>query len=86
MKYFRTERFEKLYSRLPKEIQKKTDKALQRLDEDVLSGGLRVKKMRGFDGMFEFRIDRRYRMSGSKTNGDLILETVGMHDVGLGKK
>jgi mRNA-degrading endonuclease RelE of RelBE toxin-antitoxin system len=80
-----TRSFAKSYQRLPIKIRRKADRQIRRLTADFYYPSLRTKKMAG-KGLWEFRIDRSYRMTGEKQNGDFILRTIGSHDEGLGKK
>ncbi|MBA4385679.1 MAG: hypothetical protein C0410_13150 [Anaerolinea sp.] len=63
MIFVRTERFKKAFQSLPKEIQKKTVRALRLLAEDTFYPSLGVKKVQGAPGIWEARIDLKYRMT-----------------------
>lgn len=86
MEYEATENFKKRYKKLPEEVKKKVRKALRYLEGDIGGAGLRFKKMGRGGDWYELRVDRHYRISGEKVGNKLILEVVGMHDEGLGKK
>lgn len=85
MKIAKTKSFLKFYKKLPKYIQKKTDKQLLFLGKNLAYPSLRTKRMRGMD-LWEARVDRSYRMTFDKTEDVIILKTVGPHDEALGKK
>ena len=63
MIFVRTERFKKAFKCLPPEIQKKTIRALRILAENPHYPSLVVKKIQGTTGIWEARIDRKYRMT-----------------------
>lgn len=85
MKIAKTKSFVKFYRKLPKHIQKKTDKQIIFLSQDLSHPSLRTKRMSGLD-RWEARVDRSYRFTFDKLKDTLILRTVGPHDEGLGKK
>lgn len=80
-----TATFRKLYKKLSKISQKKVDKQLDLLSKDFHYPSLNIKKMGG-ENRWEIRIDKHYRLTFEKKNEEIILRTVGPHDVGLGKK
>lgn len=63
MIFVRTERFKKSFQSLPKDIQRKTVKALRLLAENTCYPSLGVKKVQGAPGIWEARIDLKYRMT-----------------------
>ena len=63
MIFVRTERFKQAFKVLPKEIQKKAVRALRLLAEDPFYPSLVVKKVQGASGIWEARIDLKYRMT-----------------------
>jgi len=71
--------------KLAKNIQDKTDKQLKNLSEDFYYPSLNTKKMGG-ENRWEIRINKHYRLTFEKINDEIILRTVGPHDVGLGIK
>ena len=75
-----TKRFKKAYKRLPRPIQSKVKKALRLLDEDQQYPSLRVKRIQGTDGLYEGRIDHKYRFSFEFDGDDIQLRTVNNHD------
>jgi len=77
--------FRKLYKKLSKILQNKVDKQLNYLSKDYRHPSLHTKKMGG-ENRWEIRIDKHKRLTFEKVNEEIILRTVGPHDVGLGKK
>ena len=86
MKLAKTKAFVKKYKKLPKNVQKKTDKQLFILLKDFRHPSLHVKKLQGYDDVWEGRIDRFYRFAFTIEANAIILLRVGPHDTGLGKK
>lgn len=86
MKVFVTPKFKKAYDKLPQHIQKKTKKAINFIKKDISHPSLGVKRMTGTEKTWEARVDRSYRFTFEKTDEGIILETIGPHDEGLGKK
>lgn len=85
MKFSKTQGFVNLYQKLPEHIQKKVDKQLFFLSQNFFHPGLRTKRMGGLD-LWEARVDKNYRFTFEKIEDEIILKTVGPHDIGLGKK
>ncbi|MCJ7623957.1 MAG: hypothetical protein MUO76_10675 [Anaerolineaceae bacterium] len=75
-----TERFKRAYKKLPKEVQGKVKKSLKQLDIDPRYPALHVHPIRGTDGIFEARVDRKYRLSFEFSGDDLLLRNVDNHD------
>lgn len=76
-----TERFLRSYSELPFRIQKKTKKALRLLGEDPRYPSLQTKPVEGAPGIYEARVDRKYRLTFERLPGDvLLLRVIGAHD------
>lgn len=86
MKILFSDNFVKRYKKSPKVIQRKIDKQLEFLAKDFGHPSLRVKKMSGFDNVWEARVSRGYRMRFSLLKDKILMITVGPHDEGLGKK
>jgi len=61
MEIVRTEDFDQSAKRLPKSIQKFIDRQLNIFQEHWRDSRLHIKKVQGLDGVFSFRITRRYR-------------------------
>jgi mRNA-degrading endonuclease RelE of RelBE toxin-antitoxin system len=75
-----TERFLKAYRQLPVEIKQKVKKTLRLLDEDARHPSLRVHPIKGFPGVYEARIDLKYRLSFKFDGNKRILRNVDNHD------
>ena len=63
MIYRRTERFRQAFMELSPEIQRKTIKAFALFKEDQRHPALKIKKIKGYEGIWEGRIDRQYRFT-----------------------
>lgn len=85
MKVVFSKHAEKSYSNLPLKIQKKADKQFLLLLSNYHHPSLRTRKMGGGE-IFEARIDLHYRFTFEIIQDNIVLRTVGPHDVGLGKK
>jgi mRNA-degrading endonuclease RelE of RelBE toxin-antitoxin system len=75
-----TERFIKQYSRLPKTIQRKVDKALSLLDADFRHPGLRSHPIEGTPGIIEAYVNHKYRMTFEHHGDILIMRNIDNHD------
>ena len=86
MIFRRTERFLKAFGVLPVEIKQKTLKALALFGQNQRHPSLQVKKMQGRDGIWEARIDRKYRFTvhfeKEPASGEIVcvLRNVDNHD------
>ncbi len=76
-----TETFIKLYKKLPKDIQQRTQKALALFADDPDYPSLGHKKMAGQVDIFELRVSRNYRMTYQKVGATAVLRKVGTHDL-----
>jgi mRNA-degrading endonuclease RelE of RelBE toxin-antitoxin system len=85
MKILLTAQAEKTFLRLPAQIQKKIKKQFLLLEQDFFYPSLHTKKMGAAD-QWEIRIDRHYRAAFRKDDDTIIIDTLGPHDEGLGKK
>lgn len=63
MIYRRSDHIKKAYQSLPKHIRKKTAKAFVLFKENPTHPSLGVKKMKGHEGIWEGRIDQKYRFT-----------------------
>jgi mRNA-degrading endonuclease RelE of RelBE toxin-antitoxin system len=63
MIFRRTERFLKAYRILPVKIQGKLLKALKLMEQNQRHPSLRVRKMEGHEGIWEARVDLKYRFT-----------------------
>ena len=73
-------RFVRAYDRLPPEVQKRVDRALQLLDENWRHPGLRARRLSGHRDIFYARVDREHRITYERRGDLLILRNVGRHD------
>lgn len=83
MKLLVSARFKKDYQKLPLSIKKKTEKQLRILAKNLTHPSLRVKKMKGQSGKYQFweaRIDQFWRMSFLKARNEIRLCRLGPHD------
>lgn len=80
MQVAKTANFTQRYQKLPRSIQKKVDKQILNLEKNFFYPSLRTKKLRGYEGWWEFRVDYHYRMVGKKVDETIILHSVGPHD------
>jgi addiction module RelE/StbE family toxin len=81
-----SETFRKQLARLPKDIQKKVLKAMRLLAEDPRHPSLQTKPIEGAPGIYEARVDQRYRMTYERLPQDTLqLRVVGKHEETLKK-
>jgi mRNA-degrading endonuclease RelE of RelBE toxin-antitoxin system len=73
-------RFARDYANLPPQIQRKVDQALTLLDTDFRHPSLRAKPIQGTPGLYEARVDQKYRMTYERDGDRLVLRKVGDHD------
>ena len=83
MKIRAYESFRRFYRELPLHIQKKTDKQIRLLAENLRHPSLQVKKIQGTVGIWEARVDLHYRMTFERTGDSIHLRVVGNHDEAL---
>lgn len=72
--------------KLPVNIQRKLEKQLAFLIEDVRHPSLHARKMTGDANKYEARIDYHYRFTYDVFDDMITILAVGPHDTGLGKK
>ena len=73
MKIDRTERFKKDFFRLPDNVRKAASKQISMLLIDHKHPSLRLKSIKGWEGKYSVRVDRRYRIALSFMGEDTIL-------------
>ena len=83
MAFVLTERFRRAYRSLTAEEQKRVQNSLRRMSEDLRHPGLRVKRVRGTDGIWEARASRALRLTFEVEGDKIILRNVGGHDATL---
>lgn len=86
MNIFRTESFKRDFQRLPEAVQRRTEKALRFLVENLRHPSLRAKKMEGErdpEGrdIWEARVSRFYRFTFAIAGDTYILYRLGPHDI-----
>lgn len=83
MKLLLSVHFKRDYQKLPRPIKKKVEKQLQILTKNLSHPSLRVKKIKGKSGKYQFweaRVDRFWRMSFLKNKNEIRLCRIGPHD------
>ena len=78
-----TERFRRAYRALSDEDQKRVQKALRRMSEDLRHPDLRVKRIRGTHAIWEARASRAIRHTFEVEGHKIVLRNVGNHDATL---
>jgi mRNA interferase RelE/StbE len=85
MRLILTNRFKKAYQSLAANDQGRVQKALRLISGDLRHPSLRVKRIKGTQGIWEARASKSLRIT-FETEGDaLILRNVGQHDQALKK-
>ena len=84
MRLARTHRFKRAYQELKPEDQSLADKAIRFLAVDTRHPSLRVKKIKGTEGIWEARVSRSIRMTFQMQGDLVILRNIGQHDEALG--
>jgi len=85
MPFVLTERFRRAYRALTDEDQKRVQRALRRMSEELRHPGLRVKRIRGTHGIWEARASRALRLTFEVDGDKIVLRNVGSHDATLKK-
>ena len=73
-------RFKKCYDNLPAQIKKKVDNKIRLLSLNLHHSSLHTKKIKGCKGIWEVRIDIKYRMTFEIIGETIFLRVVGNHD------
>ena len=81
MKYRRLPSFKRAFSRLPHEIQLKAGKAFLLFRENPKHPSLRIKRVRGVAGVWEGRIDIRYRFTFHYEDDTAVFRNIGPHNI-----
>jgi mRNA-degrading endonuclease RelE of RelBE toxin-antitoxin system len=81
MKVRRTDRFKKDYQKLPSDIQRRVDQKLRFLIRDPCHPSLRIHKLRGVEGLWEFSATMNYRVLFEIEGEYYVLLGVGPHRV-----
>jgi mRNA-degrading endonuclease RelE of RelBE toxin-antitoxin system len=84
MIFIRSERFKRAFQSLPKEVQKRVVRSLRLMAEDMFYPSLVVNKIQGYSGVWEARVDIKYRLTFQYEQEDgetiCILRNVDNHD------
>jgi len=81
VKFRRTNRFKKEYQKLPSDIQRRVDQKLRLLLRDPRYPSLRVHKLRGVEGLWEFSVTMNYRVIFEIEGEYYVLLGVGPHSI-----
>jgi mRNA-degrading endonuclease RelE of RelBE toxin-antitoxin system len=81
MRLTRTDPFKRSYKKLPKFVQKKTDRILILLAEDLRHPSIRAKKIQGAADIWEGRIDKFHRFTFQIIDDKIVLRSIGVHDI-----
>jgi len=81
MKIRRTDRFKKDYQKLSSDIQQRVDEKLRFLLRDPRHQSLRVHKLRGVKGLWEFSVTMSYRVIFEIEGEYYVLLGVGPHRI-----
>jgi len=73
--------FEKLFARLPQDIRATTYEKLTILLENPSHPSLRVKKIKGVQGVWEMSITMTYRITFEVMEDTIYLRRIGTHDI-----
>lgn len=81
MKLVRTKIFTKQYKELSLHLRKRVDEKLGLLISNPYHPSLQIKKMEGFEGIWEGRISRGYRFTFEIKGDTYILRKIGKHEI-----
>ncbi|HBY97935.1 MAG: type II toxin-antitoxin system RelE/ParE family toxin [Ardenticatenaceae bacterium] len=81
MKVRRTDRFKKDYQKLPADIQQRVDQKLRFLLRDPRHPSLRVHKVQGVEGLWEFSVTMNHRVIFEIEGEYYLLLRVGPHRI-----
>ena len=84
MRLARTQRFKRAYQELKPEDRSLADKAIRFLATNTRYPSLRVRKIKGTEGIWEARVSRSIRMTFQMQGDLVILRNIGQHDEALG--
>jgi mRNA interferase RelE/StbE len=75
-------RFEKAYSKITPELRVRFEEKLRLLvSSDLRHPSLRIKKIKGVEGIYEASIDMDHRFTFEKIEGGIRLRVIGPHKV-----
>lgn len=81
MKVQTTRSFDRDYAALPEEVKRRADKQLALLMSNLRHPSLRLKKLRGTEGIWEGRISKGHRITLEIAGDTVILRRIGAHDM-----
>lgn len=81
MKVRRADRFKKDYQKLPSDIQQRVEQKLRFLLRDPRHPSLRVRKLRGVEGLWELSVTMNYRVIFEIEGEYCVLLGVGSHSI-----
>jgi len=80
VKIARTVRFQKAWKELNEDEKELAKKALRNMASDLRYPALRVKKMKGVEGIWEARVSQTLRITFQVQGDIVILRNIGRHD------
>jgi mRNA interferase RelE/StbE len=80
VKIARTARFHKAWKELNEDEKELAKKALRNMASDLRYPALRVKKMKGVEGIWEARVSQTLRITFQIQGDTIILRNIGRHD------
>ena len=83
MKFYYSEKFKKLFKKLPEAIKNKFLKQIALLEKDIRHPSIHLKKMQGHTDIWEARVDNQYRFTFNWQSGVIVLRVIGKHDEAL---
>lgn len=83
MKLVRTDRLNKAWAQLTDEERKLAEKALRQMATDLRHPGLRVKKIKGVEHIWEARAGLSLRLTFEIASDTITLRNIGHHDEAL---
>jgi len=81
MRLFYKKTFKKQYQNLPPVIKKRVDEKLKLLLSNFPPPSLQIKKMKGYEDIWEAKISRSYRFTFQIKNDAYILRKIGKHEI-----
>jgi mRNA interferase RelE/StbE len=81
MKIQRTQQFSDDFRRLPQNIQSQANKKLALFFDNPFHPSHRIKKMKGFENIWEARITKNYRFTFHLDKDTWLLRRIGTHDI-----
>jgi mRNA-degrading endonuclease RelE of RelBE toxin-antitoxin system len=84
LKIARTERFKKAWEKLTKGEKTLAWKAITNVARDIRYPALRVKRIKGVEGIWEARVSLSLRMTFQIVGDTVLLRNIGHHDETIG--